>query len=77
MSVPILNFRLAMVLLLSVWRHTLTPHELKYHGENNATYLMCSSRLESGFSDVECFIILYIVMSRKMRLSCAKAKDIC
>lgn len=31
--------------------------------------LMFSSRLESGFSDVECFIILYIVMSRKMRLS--------
>lgn len=29
MSVPILNFRLATVLLLSVWRHTLTPHELK------------------------------------------------
>jgi len=32
MSVPILNIRLAVVLLLSVWRHTLTPHELKFRG---------------------------------------------
>lgn len=28
-----------------------------------------SSRLESGFRVVECFTILYIVMTRKMRLS--------
>lgn len=34
------------------------------------TYFMFSSRLESGFRVVECFTILYIVITRKMRLSC-------
>lgn len=31
---------------------------------------MFSSRLESGFRVVVCFTILYMVMTRKMRLSC-------
>lgn len=35
-----------------------------------STYLMFSNLLESGFRVVECFPILYMVMTRKMRLSC-------
>lgn len=34
------------------------------------THLMLSKRLESGFTEVECFTILYMVTTRKTRLSC-------
>lgn len=35
-----------------------------------STHFIFSSRLESGFRVVVCFTILYMVMTRKMRLSC-------
>ncbi len=43
-----------------------------YDSIEDRAYRMLSSRLESGFIDVECFTILYIVTTRKMRLSCRK-----
>lgn len=44
---------------------------------NSFTYFMFSNLLESGFNEVECFTILYIVMTRKMRLSCWKRVNAC
>lgn len=34
------------------------------------TYFIFSSLLESGFSEVVCLTILYMVMTRKMRFNC-------
>ena len=40
------------------------------HTDKEDTYFIFSSLLESGFSEVVCLTILYIVMTRKMRFSC-------
>lgn len=40
------------------------------------SYLMLSRRLESGFTEVECFTILYMVTTRKARLSCQNIENV-
>lgn len=42
----------------------------KQRKKEKNTYFIFSSRLESGFSEVVCLTILYMVMTRKMRFNC-------
>lgn len=48
----------------------LVGRRMQGFGTRPFTYFIFSRRLESGFRVVECLTILYIVMTRKMRLSC-------